>query len=172
MTCLGDRNDATFYSASYPSGELELYPFMEPLPDSWCVIEWPGHAVISPSDLQAALIHGKHLGDFLFGWLTHGSQNQWLRPLLKPPTSTATTTHHTREGIGRRFKQNLTTFGAMTFFPPPQRVRVHLLEHPPPVMVNISAASEFIQLEYSLVTNSPLQLLGRKRRPALRRNIL
>ena len=80
-----DRNDATFYSASYPSGELELYPLVEPLPDGWYVIEWPGHAVSSPSDLQAAIIHGKYLCDFLFGWLTHSSQNQWLRPLLKPP---------------------------------------------------------------------------------------
>lgn len=73
MTCLGDSNDATFYSASYPSGELELYQFVDPLPDGWYVIEWPGHAVRSQSDLQAAVIHGKYFGNLLFEWLTRES---------------------------------------------------------------------------------------------------
>lgn len=64
MSCLGDANDTNFYSASSASGELELYPFTEPLPDGWCAVEWPS----PPTNPQATVSHGKYLGNSFIEW--------------------------------------------------------------------------------------------------------
>ena len=81
MTCLGDANDTSFHSASSASGELELYPFVEPLPDGWCVVEWPG----PPTDLPDTVSHGEYLSNSFIEW----------RLTCEIPESTASVDSHT-----------------------------------------------------------------------------
>lgn len=173
MTCLGNADDASFYSGSFASGKLELYPFVEPLPDGWCAVEWSG----PPINFQATVSHGKYLSNSFIEW----------RLTCESPESTALaksyTTHTEDYGQpsytkgywpGVDYKANLPHPGSLGW----DGCFTSTAGSETSTVTKTSTSGKQLrslkirEIENSLVTNSPVQLSGGWSNFALHQQVL